>query len=201
MRDVQSVPQPRPRQTDMFVIVGTWVTAFSPRLTNPIEVKTTQGFNVGDQVVIPLDEGDVYYPFIAALTSTTMTLAPPIPFNVGGGIDQGTYFGVENTVVLWRPGNGAYGPPNGFYSNGGQLSMYALNGWPEGPTAAGAFYSNSLEVSVTSGDAYNPANGVLYYGQVSPASLLALNGSYLPDVRPPVGSLILYKNGNSVAIA
>jgi len=106
IRDDQTVPLPRPRQTDQFTILGTWVTAYTPRLQSTIDVKTTTGFLLGDQVVVMLDEGDPYYPYIVGFTATTMDLCPVLPHSVGRGIDEGVYFGQENTVVLW--GRGAY---------------------------------------------------------------------------------------------
>ena len=104
VRDVQNVPQPRPRQTDQFTILGTWVTAFTPRLQSTVQVKTSAGFEIGDQVVVVLDEGDVYYPYVVGFTATTLDLCPVLPYGVGRGIDEGVYFGLENTIVLWRRG-------------------------------------------------------------------------------------------------
>jgi hypothetical protein len=104
VRDEQAVPQPRPRQENQFTILGTWVTAYTPRLQNVIEVSTTAGFLLLDQLVIPLDNGDTFYPYLLAMTGNTMTICPPLPHSVGIGIDENVYFGVQNTVVLWRRG-------------------------------------------------------------------------------------------------
>jgi hypothetical protein len=104
VRDDQTVPMPRPRQTNQFVIVGTWVTAFTGRLQSTIQVESTVGFMMGDQVALMLDTGDPFYPYIVGIGATSLNLCPVIPHSVGRGINEGTYFGLENTVVLWSRG-------------------------------------------------------------------------------------------------
>lgn len=105
VRDDQAASPIRARQVDQFTIVGTFVTAFQRRLQSTVQVKTTLGFLVLDQVAVMLDEGDPYYPFIVGLTATSMDLCPVLPGSVGRGIDEGVYFGQENSVLLWRRGD------------------------------------------------------------------------------------------------
>jgi hypothetical protein len=142
----------------------------------------------------------MFYPYIVGIAGNEMTLAPALPWSVGGGIDENTYFGVENTVTLWRQGEGNV-PPYGFYSDGGVLAMYQPNGYPSGPGAPGSVWNNGLVIGVTPGITPNPSAPAVYFGQISPAGLLALGGGNLPLLPPTMGSKQLWNSGREVLIA
>ena len=76
--DDQTIPptEMRPRQTNHFVLVGTWVVKFSPRLSNVITVDSVEGFELNDRVLVMTDCGENYYATIAALVDHMMYLTP-----------------------------------------------------------------------------------------------------------------------------
>lgn len=82
--DDQSVTIARPRQQNRFVVVGTFVTAPSARLTDTIEVDSVAGFTVGDVLQIMLDSGVNFTTGLTGLDGRTMTLLSPLPEGVGG---------------------------------------------------------------------------------------------------------------------
>lgn len=97
--DDQTVPQARPRQTNRFTIVATWVTAFSPRLTRTVTVDSTQGFNVNDKLSVMLDNGDPYYPTLVAIRGNVLYLTPVLPHGVGGNFGDP----IQNVIVDLGP--------------------------------------------------------------------------------------------------
>lgn len=97
--DDQTVPQARPRQTNQFVIVATFVTAPTPRLGLWVTVDATAGFNVGDKVSVMLDNGDPYYPIVVALQGNQMRLTPVLPHGVGGNFGDP----IQNVIVDLGP--------------------------------------------------------------------------------------------------
>jgi hypothetical protein len=97
--DDQSIPEPRPRQQNRFVITATYVTAFAPRTTPWVTVDSTEGFNLGDRLSVMLDNGDPYYPIIVALRSGQLRLTPGLPHSVGGPYADP----IQNVIVNLGP--------------------------------------------------------------------------------------------------
>jgi len=95
VRDDQTVSLARPRQTDQFVILGTYVTAPSARGTNVITVASTVGFAFGQTVQIMLDSGVNFQVVLTDISGNTMTLLKPLPASVG------EHYGdpIENSVL------------------------------------------------------------------------------------------------------
>lgn len=98
--DDQTVPQPRPRQANQFVITATWVTAPSARLSFSVEVDDAEGFTVGDRVQVMLDNGDSYNPVIVSIDGNTLRVSPILPQTVGG---PGFGDPIENTIIDLGP--------------------------------------------------------------------------------------------------
>ncbi len=95
VRDDQSVPVPRPRQANQFVIVATWVTAAAAAGATTITVDSTVGFNVGDLVQIMLDNGNPFTVTLSAVGASTLTWAGAgLPGTVGS-----LYGPIENAVT------------------------------------------------------------------------------------------------------
>lgn len=96
VRDDQTVDLARPRQINQFVIVGTYVIAPSPRLSNTITVESSVGFAVFNQVQIMLDTGVNFQTTLTGIAGNVWTLASPLPSSVG------TMFGapIENSILL-----------------------------------------------------------------------------------------------------
>jgi hypothetical protein len=97
--DDQSIPEPRPRQQNRFVITATYVTAFAPRGANTIEVDSTAGFTVGDRVAVMLDSGENYFPVVIRISGNQMLLTNRLPATVGGPYADP----IENVVVDMGP--------------------------------------------------------------------------------------------------
>jgi len=93
--DNQTVAIARPRQQNQFVVVGTWVTAPSARLTDTIEVDDAVGFAAGDIVQVMLDSGDNFITGVAGVSGHTLTLAQVLPESVGGSYGDP----IENMVL------------------------------------------------------------------------------------------------------
>jgi len=93
--DNQTVAIARPRQQNQFVVVGTWVTAPSARLTDTIEVDDAVGFAAGDIVQIMLDSGDNFITGVTGVSGHTLTLAQVLPESVGGSYGDP----IENMVL------------------------------------------------------------------------------------------------------
>lgn len=94
--DDQTVPEPRPRQPNQFIILATEVAAPAARGASSITVGTTVGWEVGMLAQVMLDSGDSYRPRILAIPDgETFTLSIPLPYSVG------TLYGdpIENQVL------------------------------------------------------------------------------------------------------
>jgi hypothetical protein len=102
VRDDQTVSLSRPRQTNQFVIVGTYVTAPSPAQSQTITVANSVGFSVGSPVLIMLDSGVNFQTHISGIAGLNWTLADPLPASVG------TLYGdpIENAILLLTVGTG-----------------------------------------------------------------------------------------------
>lgn len=94
--DDQTVPEPRTRQTNQFMVVASYVVAPSARLATTIEVQSTVGFTVGDNLQIMLDNGTNFFASASAIVGNVITLSAALPGSVGS-----TAFGdpLENTVI------------------------------------------------------------------------------------------------------
>lgn len=113
----QQVPEVvRPRQVNQFVIVGSWITAYTPAGSDTLPLDSTDGFQIGRSVVVALDNGDVYYPTIADIVGNALVVFPALPRSVGGSYASP----LENTVVDFGPGSNVIPPivvgtDDGFY--------------------------------------------------------------------------------------
>jgi hypothetical protein len=94
--DDQTVDLARPRQTNQFVITGTFVTAPSASRANTITVDSTVGFQATSLVQIMLDSGDNFQTQVLSVAGNVMTLTNPLPASVG------SLYGdpIENSVLL-----------------------------------------------------------------------------------------------------
>jgi len=112
---------------------------------------------------------------------------------------------VQQSGVIPRPAGvlatiGVSG--GGFINDGGFLVLPTLSGYPTTqPGTANAFWSDGLFVKVAPGGSYNSSHYPLYYYLMTPTSLIALDGSYLPRTAPTTGSGQLWLNGTFVCIA
>lgn len=104
-RDDQTVPQPRPRQTNVFLGVqttlalaaplagsGGFSSGFSPGFqiqgpNNTFEVQSAIGFNVGDSISIQLDDGVTFFTTAQAVNYSTniITTSQSFPFPASSG--------------------------------------------------------------------------------------------------------------------
>lgn len=93
--DDQSVPQPRPRQGNQFMVVATFVTAPAARLATSIQVDSAIGMTVADRLQIMLDSGVNFVTGLASIAGNILGLTDPLPATVG------TLFGdpIENVVL------------------------------------------------------------------------------------------------------
>lgn len=93
--DDQTVDLARPRQKNQFVIVGTNVSAPSPRGSNTITVASSVGFSAGNLVQIMLDSGENFRTTIGGISGSVWTLSLPLPYSVG------TLYGdpIENAIL------------------------------------------------------------------------------------------------------
>lgn len=97
VRDEQAVDQPRPRQTNRFVVTGAQVVLPSARGALAVTVDSAVGFDVGNTVQVMLDNG---VPFVVALTGVTGNVlswssAFPLPYSVGGPLGDP----LDNAVI------------------------------------------------------------------------------------------------------
>lgn len=84
VRDDQTVPMPRPRQKNMFTIVGTQVAAPAARGANAFEVQSTVGFNPGDLIQVMLDSGVPFQFTLEGIAGNVMFWSGPgLPGTVG----------------------------------------------------------------------------------------------------------------------
>lgn len=102
-RDDQTVPQPRPRQTNVFLGVqttlsenvpspGSFSDGFSSGFqvsgnTDTFVVQSVIGFNVGDSISIQLDNGATFFTTAQAIdfTNNIITPAEPLPYPASSG--------------------------------------------------------------------------------------------------------------------
>lgn len=194
--DVQTVPVPRPRQPNRFVILATYVTAPSARLTLIMTIAEPSGFTVGDNVVVMLDSGENFATQIAAIDGNEFWLGTPLPATVG------TYFGdpIENTVLYVS--SGAAPPQTGLWNDGGTLALLQTGGYPTDPTglAAGAVWNNGFAIAIVPGVTPDPTAPALTFGTITMGRLLFLGGGDLPTSLPAVAGE-LWNNGGEVAVA
>lgn len=83
----------------------------------------------------------------------------------------------------------------GLADDGGVLVLLPLITWPSFPTGAGGFYSNGGVASVGPGAIYDPLLPPLVFGALLASALQLLNGAFLPQAPPPMGSGILWNPG------
>lgn len=94
--DDQTVDLARPRQTNQFVITGTFVTAASAARASTIAVDSTTGFQAGSLIQIMLDTGENFQTPVLSIAGNVMTLVEQLPASVG------SLYGdpIENLVLL-----------------------------------------------------------------------------------------------------
>jgi hypothetical protein len=97
--DIQTVEVPRPRQPNQFVIVGTYVTSFAPRLTNWISVDDSREFRVLDRIMVMLNNSDPFHATITSIVRNQLQITPSLPHAVGDSIGNP----LENTVLNMGP--------------------------------------------------------------------------------------------------
>lgn len=194
--DDQTVPQPRPRQENRFVILATYVVAPSPRFSYTIEVASSVGFVPGQNVFLMLDSGEQFLTSIGGISGNTIFLGTPIPATVG------TFFGdpIENTLLFYNNGPPAF---TGLWNDGGTLALLQGFGYPTPATVGttpGAVYNNGLAIGIVPG---GPGSGTnLFFGSVTADLLLFLGAGGLPPAASVVGgSGQLYNNGGEIAVA
>lgn len=95
--DEQAVQVARSRQPNQFVVLGTYVTAFSARLTSTITVDSAVGFLPGMLLLIMLDSGENYRTLLSSIANNVFTLTTALPANVGG---DGLGSPIENSVLV-----------------------------------------------------------------------------------------------------
>jgi hypothetical protein len=101
-RDDQTAPQPRPRQTNVFLGVQTQLAVstvssapFSDGVSNGFQitgarnlaVQSAIGFNVGDEISIQLDNGTTFFTTAQAINFSTNVITPsqPLPYPASAG--------------------------------------------------------------------------------------------------------------------
>lgn len=93
--DDQTVPEPRSRQTNRYMVVATFATAFSPRQSNLITVDSIEGFTIGDLVAVMLDNGENFYATVIRAQGHDLRFTPELPHTVGSNLGSP----LENTVL------------------------------------------------------------------------------------------------------
>jgi hypothetical protein len=93
-----------------------------------------------------------------------------------------------------------------FINNGGFLGFaqaYDAIGWPSSPIGLGAgdVWNNGLTVAIVPGVVPNPNATAQYFGKLTPLYLLGLGGGNLPLTQPISGSLQIWNDGGTAAIA
>lgn len=197
--DDQTVPEPRPRQTNQFTILATFVTAPSARGTGVITVDSTVGFTVNDNVYVMLDSGENFATSIGEIIDGhTFLLGTPLPFSVG------TLYGdpIENVVLFV-----SHGPPlfTGFYNDGGVLAILYPSLLPL-PTDPSLVAGDAYDAGGTVGIVPGATNGSLSltFNQVSQGYLVGLGatvGTLPTSAGVSPGSGRFYDNGGEIGIA
>lgn len=90
-----------------------------------------------------------------------------------------------------------------FIDNGGALALSDLLLYPSSDAGLppGGIWSNSLFVFIKPGATPDPSAPLIYFGDISPAGLLALGGANIPLTNPGVGTLAFWNNGGLVCVA
>lgn len=111
-RDDQTVPEPRPRQTNVFLGVQTALAqnvtsggGFSSGFSSGFQisgsasllpVQSTVGFNVGDQISVQLDNGTTFFTTAQAIDFSSNVITPgkvlPYPASLGNIVTDLTSF-------------------------------------------------------------------------------------------------------------
>lgn len=194
--DDMTVAVSRSRQQNRFTILGTSVSAPSPRLSFVIQVQSALGFAVGQNVYLMLDTGDQFLTSIGGISGNTITLGTMLPATVG------TLYGdpIENSLIFLNNG-----PPvsTGFWNDGGVLALLQHGGYPTAATVSatpGAVYDNGFAIGIVPG---GPGAGTnLFFGTATAGQLLFLGAGGLPPAASvTAGSGQFYNNGGEVAIA
>lgn len=200
VRDDQTVPIPRSRQKNQFVIVGTEVAAPSPRGANVITVFSTVGFAAGNTVQVMLDSGENFQFTLGSISGNDMLWS-----GLGLPASVGTLYGdpIENQVLLIAIGTGGV---SNLYNNGGVLTVMAAAGYPTGSAVPGAVYSNGApgddgSVGVVPGMMPNPSAPAVFFPPITAAELLSLGGGNLPLSGGTPGSGQLWNNGGEIAVS
>lgn len=102
--DDQTVPQPRPRQQNQFVILGTWVTEFTERGGVFVTVDSPVGFVTGNRLSVMLDSGETYMPVLISIAGNVFRVGTVLPYSVGGPYSSGGMVGnygdpLENMIL------------------------------------------------------------------------------------------------------
>jgi hypothetical protein len=105
-RDDQTVPEPRPRQTNVFlgvqttlaqntqvILGGGFSTGFSSGFSvssgsnDTLVVQSTVGFNVGDSISVQLNNGTTFFTTASGVNASTNTIttSTPLPFAASAG--------------------------------------------------------------------------------------------------------------------
>ena len=178
----------RSRQPNQFVILGTYVTAPSPRLSYGMTVASVAGFQSAMLLLIMLDTGVNQLATLIGATGNMLWVSPGLNATVG------SYFGdpIENSIIALRTVQA-----DALYNDGGVLATSSPFGWKTGATVGiGGVYTDGGAISVAAGIAYDPDMPPLYFGEVASGAVAAINGAWLP---PPsyvtAGSGQLYSQG------
>jgi hypothetical protein len=191
--DVQQVPVPRPRQTNRFTILATFVTAPSARLSYVITVDTAVGFAVGNNVFLMLDNGENYLTSIAGIDGNDIWLGTLLPNSVGGNIGDP----IENTLLFFNDG-----PPTntGLWNDSGTLSLLQHGGYPTSSVglSAGDVWDNGFAIGVVAGGS---GSGQSYtFGTVTAGELL-FNGAGGLTTSLPATAGAIWNNGGELSVA
>lgn len=191
--DDQTVPVPRPRQTNQFTVLATFVTAPSARLSYSITVDTSAGFAVGNNVFLMLDNGENFLTSIGGIDGNEIFLGTPLPYSVGGNIGDP----IENTLIFFNDG-----PPTntGLWNDSGTLSLLQHGGYPtsDAGLSAGDVWDNQFAIAVVPGGSGSGTD--LTFGSVTAGLLLFLGGGGLPTSLPATAGT-LWNNGGEVSVA
>lgn len=98
--DEMWVPEARPRQVDQFTVLGTLVSAYSPRGSAVITVESTADFARGYRVLIMLDIGENFRAVVVGIGDHQLRITPVLPASVG---DPSLGTPIENMVLNMGP--------------------------------------------------------------------------------------------------
>lgn len=87
VNDIQTVPQPRPRPTNVFLgPISTTLTATVAAGGSSLPVVSTAGMSNGDKLTVILDTGAAFATVISSPPATTsLTCSPVLPFSASSG--------------------------------------------------------------------------------------------------------------------